>query len=69
MTNPTYTDGKPFVNLCIYERRHGTFATLGSRVLFGPFVSPTGAPSRTYKIDIKTLREIIDHAERTGEPE
>ena len=69
MTNPSYTDGKPFVNLCIYERRHGTFATLGNRVLFGPFVSPTGAPSRTYKIDIKTLREIIEHAERTGEPE
>lgn len=58
-----------YVNLCIYERSHGTFATLGSRVLFGPFVSPTGAPSRTYKTSLKALREIIEHAERTGEPE
>lgn len=58
-----------FVNLCIYERRHGTFATLSSRVLFGPFISPTGAPTRTYKVSIKSLREIIEHAERTGEPE
>lgn len=65
----SYTDEHPFVNLCVYERRHGTFATLGSRVLFGPFTSPTGTPSRTYKISIKALREIIAHAERTGEPE
>ena len=58
-----------YVKLCVYERRHGTFATLGSRVLFGPFVSPTGAPTREYKIKLKDLREIIEHAERTGEPE
>lgn len=58
-----------YVNLCIYERGHGTFATLGSRVLFGPFVSPTGAPSRKYKISLNALKEIIEHAERTGEPE
>jgi hypothetical protein len=58
-----------YVNLCIYERSHGTFATLGNRVLFGPFVSPTGAPSRTYKISLKALLEIIEIAERTGEPE
>lgn len=68
ITNHNDNSGK-FVNLCIYERRHGTFATLGSRVLFGPFVSPTGAPSRTYRIGIKSLREVIEHAERTGEPE
>jgi len=67
MTNPT--NQPQFVNLCVYERRHGTFATLGNRVLFGPFTSPTGTPSRTYKISIKALREIIEHAERTGEPE
>ena len=60
---------QPFVNLCVYERRHGTFATLGNSVLFGPFTSLTGTPSRTYKISIKSLREIIEHAERTGEPE
>lgn len=56
-----------YVNLCIYERSHGTFATLGSRVLFGPLVSPTGAPTRTYKIPLEALREIIEHAERTGD--
>lgn len=58
-----------YVKLCIYEQSHGTFATLGSRVLFGPFVSPTGEPSRIYKISLKALREIIEIAERTGEPE
>lgn len=63
------TSDMAHVDLCIYERRHGTFATLGHRVLYGPFVSPTGAPTRTYKIDIKALREIIEHAERTGESE
>ena len=63
------TDKLKYVNLCIYERRHGTFATLGSRVLYGPSISPTGAPTRTYKIGIQALREIIEHAERMGEPE
>jgi hypothetical protein len=58
-----------YVKLCIYEHRHGTFATLGNRVLFGPVVSPTGAPTREYKIKLKDLREIIENAERTGEPE
>ena len=58
-----------YINLCIYERSHGTFATLGSRVLFGPFVSPSGTPSRIYHISIDVLREIIEHAERTGEQE
>lgn len=57
------------VNLCVYEHWHGTFYTLGSRVLCGPFVSPTGSPSKVYKIPLDQLREIIAHTEHTGEPE
>lgn len=55
--------------LDVYEKRHGTFYTLGSRVLCGPAISPTGVRSRRYKIQIADLRAIIDHAERTGDPE
>lgn len=58
-----------YVNLCVYERRHGTFYTLGSRVLCGPHVSPTGQPAKVYKIPLDDLREIIADAERTGKPE
>jgi hypothetical protein len=56
------------VMLCVYERRHGTFYTLGNRAI-GPIISPTGAPTRKYKIGLKDLRDIIEYAERTGEPE
>lgn len=59
----------PYVHLCVYERPHGTFYTLGSRVIAGPFLSPSGKPTRTYKISLKDLHEIIKHTERTGEPE
>lgn len=58
-----------YVNLCVYVRQHGVFYTLGSRVLCGPFVSPTGAPTFTYKVSLDALREIIAEAERKGEPE
>jgi len=57
------------VVLCIYEKSHGTFYTLGSRVLCGPFTSPTGRPVKTYKISIAKLKEIIEYAERTGDTE
>lgn len=57
-----------FVYLCVYERRHGTFFTLGSRA-FGPVVSPTGSPSSKHKVSLSMLREVIEHAERTGDPE
>lgn len=57
------------VVLCVYKRSHGTFYSLGSRVLCGPFVSPTGKASETHKISIAKLKEIIEYAERTGDPE
>lgn len=57
------------VVLCVYKRKHGTFYTLGSRVLCGTFVSPTGKPDSEHKISISKLKEIIEHAERTGDPE
>lgn len=57
------------VSLCVYERRMGTAITLGSQRIAGPNLSPYGKPDRTYKVSLVQLKEIIAHAERTGEPE
>lgn len=57
------------VHLCVYERRAGTAITLGSRRIAGPDLTPYGKPDRTYKVSIRQLREIIERAERTGDPE
>jgi len=57
------------VILCVYERRMGTAFTLGSQRIAGPDLTPYGKPDRKYKVPIRQLREIIDRAERTGDPE
>lgn len=57
------------VLLCVYERRMGTAITLGSQRIAGPNLSPYGKPDREYKVSLQQLKEIIAHAERTGESE
>lgn len=58
-----------YVHLCYYERRMGIALTLGSQRIAGPNLSPYGKADKTWKVSIRQLKEIIEFAEKHGDPE